>query len=83
MLNQRIQLVQEVSVTSERIKKVVDQQNSNVVDYLPYNDFILTIKNSKEKRLLSLEGPDSTLNEFDLGRIKHVLFFKIVLETYI
>ncbi len=70
LLPEKRQLVSEVSVTSDRLKKVTDQENVHVVDYLPFKDFILTIKTSKSRRLLGIEGVDTTLQEFDLGKIR-------------
>ena len=70
VLNQKVQLVPEVIVTSERLKRMTDQSNINIVDYLPFKDFILAIKTSKSKKMLSIEGVDTTLQTFNLGKIK-------------
>ena len=78
-LTRKVQLIPEVIVTSERLRTVTDQTNTNVVDYLPFDDFVLVVKTSKSGRMLSVEGIDTTLREFDLGKIKAR---KIVKDCY-
>ena len=70
VLTEKVQLVPEVIVTSDRLQRVTDQKNVNIVDYLPFKDFILTIKTVKSQRILGVEGVDTTLQEFNLGKIK-------------
>ena len=76
VLTKKVQLVQEVIVTSQRLKTVVDQRNVNLIDYLPFRDFIMTIKSSKSERILSLEGIDTTFHEFNLGKIRAKSLFE-------
>lgn len=76
LLTEKTQSISEVIITSDRLKKVVDQKSINVVDYLPFNDFILVIKSKNTNRFLSLEGIDTTFAEFDLGKIKAKALFE-------
>lgn len=69
-LNERIQLVEGVTITSERMETVVDQRNINVVDYLPFDNALLVLKSHKGKRLLSIEGQDTTYRTLEIGKLK-------------
>ena len=74
ILTQKISLIPEVVINSKRMERVIDQKNTNVIDYLPFNDFILTIKSAKGKKFLSMDGQDTTFMKFDLGKIDEKSF---------
>jgi hypothetical protein len=75
VMKERIQFVEGVTVSSERMQTVVDQKNFNVIDYLPFDESILVLKSHKGKRMLSIEGQDTTYQTFSLGDLKpHKIF---------
>ena len=56
----------EALVSSERIDRIVTETHAHVLDYVPYPGFTLALKQFKKKRMLSLEGLDSTLVTYAL-----------------
>jgi hypothetical protein len=66
VLREQIQLVDEVIISSERMKTVVDQKDVNVIDYIPFDLATLTLKSHKRKRYLSIEGLDTTFRSFPI-----------------
>ncbi|MFK7786057.1 MAG: hypothetical protein AB8B56_13120, partial [Crocinitomicaceae bacterium] len=64
VLNDRIQLIEEVIVSSERMKVMVDQKDVNIIDYIPLDQVVLALKSHKRKRYLSIEGIDTTFRSY-------------------
>lgn len=63
------QLYDEVVITDQRIKTVLDIRNLNVIDYLPMtNNQVLTISryNREKNYLLTVEGMDTTYHAFPI-----------------
>ncbi len=68
--------LREVTVTIGRMKKVVDQNSVNILDYVPYDHFVLALKSYKSKKILSFEGTDTTIKSFDLESINAKSFYE-------
>lgn len=66
----------EVVISRNRIQTVVHQFSRNVIDYVPFKDFILTLTSYKSKQYLSLEGTDTTYLEYPIEHIKALSFFE-------
>jgi hypothetical protein len=63
------QLYDEVVITDQRVKTVLDIRNLNVIDYLPMtNNQVLTISryNRQKNYLLTVEGMDTTYHTFPI-----------------
>ena len=74
--DKKIQEVQGVTITSKKIKPVVERFNANVIDYIPFkNGRLLTVCSLRNKFKILIEANDEVIEEFDLdiNRVQELL----------
>lgn len=59
-----------VTISADPVVPVIVQHNVNILDYLPFSHYIITLKKRGAERLLAVEGIDTTFAEFALKGIK-------------
>jgi hypothetical protein len=76
-LYRETQEINEVSVNSNRLKKVVDLSSQHILDYIPHIDFNLVLKKkTRNQRFISMEGFDTTYAEYDLEALRGESLFE-------
>jgi len=70
--DEKIQQIQGVTITSNKIKPVVERFNANVIDYIPFkNGRLLTVCSLRNKFKLYIEANDEVIEEFEVD-IKNI-----------
>lgn len=75
-LRPKTEQLEEVIVTSERLKSVVIKTNTSVLDFIPYKNFVLALKKYGSEYYISLEGTDTTYREFAVSGLKPKSLFE-------
>lgn len=65
-----------VEVNSSTAKSILDRLNVNVLDYIVYEEFVLTLYSYKSEKFLSLENSDAQPRNFSLGKLKAKSLFE-------
>lgn len=67
--DEKVQELQGVTITSNKIKPVVERFNANVVDYIPFkNGRLLTACSLRNKYTLYIEANDEVIEKFEVDR---------------
>gem|GEM_PF-6738743 len=75
VLLNKVQLVEEMQVYSERMQTVFDEANMNVRDFLPINDGLLVLSSQKRRCTLSILAYGKVVNSFELNNCSaHTLY---------
>ncbi len=68
--------LKEVTVSGNRLKKVIDDESENILDYLVYSEFILVLKSYRGQKYISLNDQKKTFDSFLLPDINAKKLFE-------